>query len=85
MRVVSYSQARWSRARRRAGASSPVICHRARPIEPGTRTGSYRTALDDLVIDDGGNSTISVEDYAVALLDEIEKPGHRRQRFAVGY
>ncbi|MEU8149326.1 NAD(P)H-binding protein [Nonomuraea sp. NPDC048901] len=54
-------------------------------IEPGTRTGGYRTALDDLVIDGDGNSTISVEDYAVALLDEIERPAHHRQRFAVGY
>ncbi|MEU4233651.1 NAD(P)H-binding protein [Nonomuraea sp. NPDC026600] len=54
-------------------------------IEPGTRTGSYRTALDDLITDDDGNSTISVEDYAVALLDEIEQPRHRRQRFTVGY
>lgn len=54
-------------------------------IEPGTRTGSYRTALDDLVTDDNGNSTISVEDYAVALLDEIEQPSYRRQRFSVGY
>ncbi|MGW7687971.1 NAD(P)-dependent oxidoreductase [Streptomyces asiaticus] len=54
-------------------------------IEPGTRTGSYRTALDDLITDDNGNSAISVEDYAVALLDEIEQPSHRRQRFTVGY
>ncbi|MDT0541392.1 MULTISPECIES: NAD(P)H-binding protein [Streptomyces] len=54
-------------------------------IEPGTRTGGYRTALDDLITDDDGNSTITVEDYAVALLDEIEQPGHRRQRFTVGY
>ncbi|MPY49351.1 NAD(P)-dependent oxidoreductase [Streptomyces acidicola] len=54
-------------------------------IEPGTRTGSYRTALDDLITDDDGNSTITVEDYAVALLDEIEQPSHRRQRFTVGY
>ncbi|MGW6504314.1 NAD(P)-dependent oxidoreductase [Nonomuraea angiospora] len=54
-------------------------------IEPGTRTGGYRTALDDLITDDDGNSTITVEDYAVALLDEIEQPNHRRQRFTVGY
>ncbi|MEU5023706.1 NAD(P)-dependent oxidoreductase [Streptomyces milbemycinicus] len=54
-------------------------------IEPGTRTGSYRTALDDLITDNDGNSTITVEDYAVALLDEIEQPSHRRQRFTVGY
>ena len=53
----------------------------AATIAPGERTGVYRTALDDLVADDDGNSTISVEDYAVALLDEIEQPRHRRQRF----
>ncbi|MET9251445.1 NAD(P)H-binding protein [Nonomuraea sp. NPDC003709] len=54
-------------------------------IEPGTRTGSYRTALDDLITDDDGNSTITVEDYAVALVDEIEQPRHRGRRFTVGY
>ncbi|MCO6003870.1 NAD(P)H-binding protein [Actinoallomurus purpureus] len=57
----------------------------AASIEPGTRSGSYRTALDDLITDDDGNSAITVEDYAVALLDEIEQPRHRRQRFTVGY
>ncbi|MER7789853.1 NAD(P)H-binding protein [Streptomyces sp. NPDC097640] len=57
----------------------------AATIEPGTRTGGYRTALDDLITDDDGNSAITVEDYAVALLDEIEQPVHRRQRFTVGY
>ncbi|MGY4099841.1 NAD(P)-dependent oxidoreductase [Nocardia sp. R16R-3T] len=54
-------------------------------IEPGTRTGSYRTALDNLITGADGNSTITVEDYAVAVLDEIERPSHRRQRFTVGY
>ncbi|WP_432092711.1 NAD(P)-dependent oxidoreductase [Streptomyces sp. bgisy100] len=57
----------------------------AAKIAPGERTGSYRTALDDLVTDDNGDSAISVEDYAVAVLDEIENGSHRRQRFAVGY
>ncbi|MDN3258585.1 NAD(P)H-binding protein [Streptomyces sp. CSDS2] len=57
----------------------------AATIAPGDRTGVYRTALDDLVTDDNGDSTISVEDYAVALLDEIEHPRHHRRRFTVGY
>ncbi|MEU7146757.1 NAD(P)H-binding protein [Streptomyces sp. NPDC045470] len=54
-------------------------------IEPGERTGTYRTALDDLVTDAEGVSRITAEDYAVALLDEIEKPQHIGERFTVGY
>ncbi|MFH9421043.1 NAD(P)-dependent oxidoreductase [Streptomyces sp. NPDC017529] len=54
-------------------------------IEPGERTGTYRTALDDLVTDADGTSRISAEDYAAALLDEIEKPQHVGERFTVGY
>ncbi|MFJ3948567.1 NAD(P)-dependent oxidoreductase [Streptomyces libani] len=54
-------------------------------IAPGERTGSYRTATDDLVTDAGGHSRISTEDYAVAVLDEIERPRHLGERFTVGY
>ncbi|MFD7664344.1 NAD(P)-dependent oxidoreductase [Streptomyces sp. NPDC059788] len=54
-------------------------------IEPGERTGAYRTALEDLIADAEGVSRISAEDYAVALLDEIEKPQHIGERFTVGY
>ncbi|MBT2384106.1 NAD(P)-dependent oxidoreductase [Streptomyces sp. ISL-11] len=54
-------------------------------IEPGERTGAYRTALEDLVADANGKSRISTEDYAVALVDEIEKPQHIGERFTVGY
>ncbi|MFI9721164.1 NAD(P)-dependent oxidoreductase [Streptomyces sp. NPDC052396] len=54
-------------------------------IEPGERTGTYRTALEDLVVDAEGNSRISAEDYAVALLDEVEKAEHLGERFTVGY
>ncbi|MEV5600792.1 NAD(P)H-binding protein [Streptomyces sp. NPDC052299] len=57
----------------------------AATIAPGDRTGVYLTALDDLVTDENGDSTISVEDYAVALLDEIEQPRHHRRRLTVGY
>jgi putative NADH-flavin reductase len=47
-------------------------------IAPGERTGSYATALDTPAGD-----FVSAEDYAVALVDEIEQPRHRRQRFTV--
>ncbi|TDC06206.1 NAD-dependent epimerase/dehydratase family protein [Streptomyces sp. 8K308] len=57
----------------------------AATIEPGTRTGSFRTALEDLVVDEKGESRISTEDYAVALVDEIENPRHVGERFTVGY
>ncbi|MFI0716792.1 NAD(P)-dependent oxidoreductase [Streptomyces inhibens] len=54
-------------------------------IEPGERTGSYRTAIDDLVTAADGSSRISAEDYAVAVLDEVEQPRHLGERFTVGY
>ncbi|GAA3176290.1 MULTISPECIES: NAD(P)-dependent oxidoreductase [Streptomyces] len=54
-------------------------------IEPGERTGTYRTAVDDLVVAEDGSSRISAEDYAVALLDEVEQPRHIGERFTVGY
>lgn len=51
---------------------------------PGERTGKFRIGKDNLLSNDGG-SRISFEDYAIALVDEIEKPQHSRQRFTVGY
>ncbi|HTW47784.1 MAG TPA: NAD(P)-dependent oxidoreductase [Acidobacteriaceae bacterium] len=54
-------------------------------IEPGERTGKFRVGKDDLIVDAQGQSRISAEDYAVALVDELEKPQHARQRFTVGY
>ncbi len=54
-------------------------------IEPGTRTGHYRTDLDQLIVDGKGKSYISAEDFAVAVVDEIENPKFRGQRFTVGY
>ncbi|MFF4287851.1 NAD(P)-dependent oxidoreductase [Streptomyces sp. NPDC001633] len=57
----------------------------AATIAPGERTGTYRTATDDLITDAGGDSRISAEDYAVALVDEIERPRHIGERFTVGY
>jgi len=52
---------------------------------PGERTGNFRLGKDDLLSDAEGKSHISYEDYAVALLNEIEQPKHSRQRFTVGY
>jgi putative NADH-flavin reductase len=54
-------------------------------IAPGERTGKYRSGGDQLLTDAKGVSRISAEDYAVALLDEAEKPSHRRKRFTVAY
>ncbi len=51
---------------------------------PGERTGRYRTALDRPVTGDDGQASVSYEDYAVALVDEIENPRHLNQRFTVG-
>ena len=52
---------------------------------PGERTGKFRLADDALLTAPDSKSSISYEDYAVALLDEIEKPQHIRRRFTVGY
>jgi putative NADH-flavin reductase len=57
----------------------------AAQIRPGTRTGKFRLGSDQLVKDAAGNSSISMEDYAVAMIDEAEKPTHIRQQFTIGY
>jgi putative NADH-flavin reductase len=54
-------------------------------FEPGERTGKFRLGKDTLISDDQHNSRISMEDYAIALVDELEKPQHERQRFTIGY
>jgi len=52
---------------------------------PGPRTGKFRVGGDQLLVDASGQSHVSMEDYAIALVDELEKPRHLRQRFTVGY
>ncbi|MET7617774.1 NAD(P)H-binding protein [Streptomyces sp. NPDC005408] len=54
-------------------------------LEPGERTGIYRLGADELLADAQGISAISMEDLAVALLDEAEEPRHHRTRFTVAY
>ena len=57
----------------------------SRIFEPGQRTGVFRFGADDLLFDADGKSWISMEDYAVALVDELERPAHVKKRFTVGY
>ena len=57
----------------------------AAEIAPGKRTGKYRTTDDKLLVDDKGKSFITFEDYAVAVLDELEHPKHVGKRFGVAY
>ena len=54
-------------------------------IQPGERTGRFRLGKDTLIADEKGNSSISAEDYAIAMVDELENPKHIRQRFTLGY
>jgi uncharacterized protein len=57
----------------------------AATIAPGERTGIFRLGKDDMIKDSEGNSGISVEDYAVAMINELENPSHHRERFTIGY
>ena len=52
---------------------------------PGVRTGKYRLGKDDMLFDDKGESFISVEDYAVAMIDELEQENHHCERFTAAY
>jgi putative NADH-flavin reductase len=57
----------------------------AAEIGPGERTGRYRTTVDTFLADGEGRSFITYEDYAVAVLDELENPRNRGRRFGVAY
>lgn len=54
-------------------------------IQPGERTGKFRLGATQLVTDAKGESRISAEDYAIALVDELEKPKHVRRQFTIAY
>jgi len=54
-------------------------------LRPGTRTGQYRLGKDELVVDSEGASKISMEDFAVAILDEAENKKHQQNAFTVAY
>ena len=57
----------------------------AAEMRPGTRTGKFRLGGDRLLVDANGQSRISVEDFAMAMIDELERPAHSRRRFTVAY
>jgi putative NADH-flavin reductase len=71
-------------ARRRSGLDWTFLSPAAE-IAPGERTGRYRTDGDQFLVDAAGKSFITFEDYAVAVLDELERPRHVGQRFGVAY
>lgn len=54
-------------------------------VEPGKRTGKYRVGTEWLLTDGKGESRISMEDYAVAFVDEIERGNYKGKRVTVGY
>lgn len=54
-------------------------------LTPGPRTGSFRLGTDELLVDANGDSAISMEDFAVVLVDEAEHPKHHRVRFSAAY
>jgi uncharacterized protein len=54
-------------------------------IQPGERTAKFRLGKDAVISDGKGQSSISAEDYAVALVDEVEQARHTKQRFTIGY
>jgi putative NADH-flavin reductase len=62
--------------------SPPMDCG---PLGPDGRTGRYRTGTDHPVIDARGKNSLSCQDLAVAVVDEVERPAHRQQRFTAGY
>lgn len=55
------------------------------PWFPGEHTGTFRIGGDVLMVDAEGKSEISGADFAQAVVDEIEQPAHRRERFSVAY
>jgi len=71
--------------RKEGGTLDWTFLSPAAEIAPGERTGRYRTTGDQFLVDAAGKSFITFEDYAVAVLDELERPQHVGQRFGVAY
>jgi putative NADH-flavin reductase len=73
---------------RQADGDTPVSWSFISPgalLAPGERTGRYRIGADRLLVAEDGRSHISMEDFAIAILDEVENPEHPRQRFTAAY
>lgn len=69
----------------RASDANWTVFSPAMVIEPGERTNAFRVGGDRLLTDGRGESRISYEDFAVALIDELETPEHERAQFTVAY
>jgi putative NADH-flavin reductase len=69
----------------RASALNWTFISPSRFFQPGARTGVFRIGGDQLLIGVDGKSAISFEDFAMAMVDELERPRHSRRRFTVGY
>lgn len=54
-------------------------------IGPGDRTGKFRLGKDNVVADENGDSKISYDDYAIAMVDELEQGNNIKARFTLGY
>ena len=54
-------------------------------IGPGERTGKFRTGGDQMLFDANGRSFITFDDYAAALVNEVEQPEHLGRRMTVAY
>lgn len=62
---------------------SAIVC--PIDIKAGERTEQFRVGDEHLIFDADGKSAISEEDFAVAILDEVQAPRHERQQFCVAY
>ena len=62
-----------------------VFLSPAANMAPGERTGKFRLGKDELIVDESGDSNISVEDFAVTMIDELEQEKHHQERFTLGY
>ncbi|MEQ9489917.1 MAG: NAD(P)H-binding protein [Alphaproteobacteria bacterium] len=82
--VARASQAQYELCLSHEGADW-VYASPAAMLTPGNRTGSYRSGKDELLVNEDGDSTVSMEDFAVALVDEGEANRLHRDRFTVAY
>jgi hypothetical protein len=81
-RSRSVFRARSYASARRTSTACPI---EGTAANSGQRTGKYRVGVDRLITDAQGNSRISAEDYAAAVLDEVERPQHVRQLVTAAY
>nr|WP_172690440.1 NAD(P)H-binding protein [Agrobacterium deltaense]ASK48465.1 3-beta hydroxysteroid dehydrogenase [Agrobacterium deltaense] len=74
----------WLESLRESDLDWTMLCPGIRFFD-GQRTGRFRLGTDEAIVAEDGTSSISYQDFAVALVDELESPRHRRTRFCVGY